>query len=362
MKVAVVKCDSYEQEEVDNAVSKALNLIDFKFKKGTKVLLKPNVLHAAIPERAVTTHPSILIALCKLLKGCDIYIGDSPGYSNKDDAFKISKILDVAEEFKANFVNFNTTNLIQFKNEKNIFLKEIYLPKLIQDMDLIINLPKLKTHGFMKYTGAIKNLYGFIPGGKKSHYHLVANDEKKFGRLLVELYGYVKPQLTIMDAVIGMEGAGPSQGKPKKTGLILASEDCLSLDITASEIIGFKAEEILSTKIAIEEGLFKGVEKIGEDVRIRYKRSRLTESKLPLFIRKLLYKNNIKINDKKCKKCYICYTHCPPKAIEKKNNKLIVNKKCIHCFCCQELCPHNAIKVEYSFLLNVAKKIMKFFE
>ena len=357
MKVSIVRCESYEQEKVDRAVKEALDLIDFKFKKGIKVLLKPNVLYAATPEKAVTTHPSILIALCKLLKDCKIYIGDSPGFANRDKAFKVSGMLDVVKDCKSNFVNFNTTKLMIFKNGKNVFLKEVYLPKLIKEVDLIINLPKLKTHGLMKYTGAIKNLYGFIPGGKKAYYHLMADSEEKFGQLLVELYQYVKPELTIMDAVVGMEGFGPSAGQPKQTGLIIASKNCLSLDIVASEIIGFKPEYILTSKIAIEKGLYKSVEKVGlKDVHVEYKKARPLERKLPNFIKKWIYKNRVRIDNKKCEKCYVCYAHCPPKAIKKGENLIVDNKKCIQCFCCHELCPHNAIKID-SFLLNILEKI-----
>lgn len=357
MKVSIVKCEDYEQENVDKAVKEALALIDFKFKKGIKVLLKPNVLYAASPEKAVTTHPSILIALCKLLKNCEVYIGDSPGFANRDKAFKVSGILKVIKDYKSNFVNFNTTKLIAFKNEKNVFLKEVYLPKLIKEVDLIINLPKLKTHGLMKYTGAIKNLYGFIPGGKKAHYHLIADSEEKFGRVLVELYQHIKPELAIMDAIVGMEGFGPSAGQPKQTGLILASKDCLSLDIVASEIIGFKPEDILTSKIAIEKRLYKSVEKVGlKDAHIKYKKARPLEKRLPNFIKKLIYKNRIRINNKECKKCYICYTHCPSKAIKKGGKLTIDNKKCIQCFCCHELCPYNAIKID-SFILNILEKI-----
>lgn len=357
MKVSIVKCESYKQEEVDGAVKDSLRLIGFKFRKGMKVLLKPNVLYAASPEKAVTTHPSILIALCKLLKDCEVYIGDSPGYANKDEAFKVSGILDVAERFKANFSNFNTTKLTVFKNEENVFLKEVHLPKLIKEIDLIINLPKLKTHGLMKYTGAIKNLYGFIPGGKKAYYHLMADSEEKFGQLLVELYRYIKPKLTIMDAVVGMEGFGPSEGNPKQTGLILASKDCLSLDLVASEIIGFKSKDILTSKIAIEKGLYKGVEKVGlEDAHVEYKKAMPLQKKLPKFIKKLIYESRIRIDSKKCKKCYICYTHCPSKAIKKDKELIIDDKKCIQCFCCQELCPHKAIKMSNS-LFNFIEKI-----
>lgn len=362
-KVSIVKCESYKQKEVDRAVKEALELIDFKFKKKAKILLKPNMLHASSPEKAVTTNPTVLISLCKLLKGCDLYIGDSPdaSYSAKGawDVFRVSGILDVAKKFNATFINFNTTKLAKFTNEKNVFLKEVYLPKLINEMDLIINLPKLKTHCLMRYTGAIKNLYGFIPGRKKIYFHLVANNEEKLGKLLVELYQYIRPELTIMDAIVGMEGVGPYAGNPKKTNLVLASTDCLSLDLVASEIIGFKAKDVPTSKIAIQQGLYKGIEIVGlKNVRIRYKKAIPLELMFPKFLRRIIFNKKIEIENKECKKCYRCYHNCPAGAIEKKDGKLIVNrKKCIRCFCCQEFCPYKTIKFNQGFIFNLASKI-----
>ncbi len=363
MKVSVVKCSSYKQEEVDQAIKKSLKLINFKINKGIKkVLLKPNILYGAHPDKAVTTHPSIIISLCKIFKGCKIFIGDSPGFSsNINDAFKKSGIEDAAKRYNAEILKFNTAKLTKFKNNKNKFLQSIYLPKIINEVDLIVNIPKLKTHGLMRYTGAIKNLYGFIPGGKKSDYHNIARTEEAFGELLVELYQFIKPQLTIMDGIIGMEGQGPGAGKPKRTELIIASKDCLSLDIVASEIIGFKHQEILSTKKAIEAGLFRGVKIKGEkDIKIKYQKIKTIPSFLPTFVKELIFRTRLQVT-KKCKKCYICYNHCPTKAIKKiKDKELKINQKeCIKCFCCQELCPYKAIEITYNPLMIIGKKILE---
>ncbi|MCG2717228.1 MAG: DUF362 domain-containing protein, partial [Nanoarchaeota archaeon] len=206
MKVSVVKCNDYEQKNVDDSIKEALNLINFKFKEGIKVLLKPNLIGAFKAEYAVTTHPSIIIALCKILKekNTEIYLGDSQGIPNIKKVFEITGMEEVAKKYNIKLVNFNSSKTIKLKREQNKILKESSFPDIIEKVDLIINLPKLKTHVFTQYTGAIKNLYGFIIGGKKSHYHLVNKTEKKFSEMLIDIHDLIKPQLTITDAVIGM--------------------------------------------------------------------------------------------------------------------------------------------------------------
>lgn len=366
MKVSIVRCEDYEQKKVDKAVEESLKLINFKFKKGMKVLLKPNLIIPSKPEDGMTTHPSVLIALCKLLKkeNAKVFVGDSPGHPSVKKTFKVCGMEAVANECGAELLNFNSLNLIKFENKNNKVLKEVNLPGIISEFDLIINLPKLKTHVFMKYTGAVKNLYGLVTGGKKSYYHLITRTEKRFAEMLLDLHSFVRPQLTVMDAVIGMEGNGPTAGKPKQTGLILASEDCTSLDIVASKIIGYMPEEILTITEAKNRGFNQTVEKVGlSDVEVKYKKPfTLHQKLLPKLITDLVYKDKIWIDDKKCEKCMLCYKHCPAKAIEFKKNVLRINsKKCIKCYCCHELCPEHAVRIKISLLLVCGRKLLRMF-
>jgi uncharacterized protein (DUF362 family)/Pyruvate/2-oxoacid:ferredoxin oxidoreductase delta subunit len=366
MKVAIVKCESYEQEKVDKAVKEALNLLGFEFKKEVKVLLKPNLIAPFKPERAVTTHPSILVALCKILnkKNAKIYIGDSPGWPNIKSVMNTSGMKHVAEEYGAELLDFNSSKKIELLNERNKWLKKVALPEIVKDVDVVINLPKLKTHTFTKYTGAVKNLYGFIIGGKKSYYHLITGTEKKFSEMLMDLHSFIKPQLTLMDAVTGMEGNGPAAGSPKQTGLILASEDCTALDIVASEIIGYKQDDILTIKVAKERGFNEKIEKAGlSDIKVLYKKPfRLHQRILPRFITDLVYKTKIRVNNQRCKKCLVCYNQCPAKAIELKKGVLKINeKKCIQCYCCHELCPEHAVEVKSSAIAHYGRKLLRLF-
>lgn len=365
MDVSIIKCDSYNQEEVDLAIRKSLNLIGFEFKKGMKVLLKPNLIGPFFPEDAATTHPTILIALCKILKekNAKVYIGDSSGHPDIKKVLKISGIEDVARMYCAELLNFNSLDSsIRLENKQNSILKEVDLPKIIKEVDLIINLPKLKTHILMKYTGAVKNLYGFIIGGKKNYYHMLTITEKRFAEMLLDLHSFIKPQLTIMDAVIGMEGAGPTAGKPKHTGLILASEDCTSLDIVASEIIGYQPKDIATIVEAKKRGFNESVNKIGlTDVKVIYKKPfRMHLKILPRCIRDVVFKPNMIIDNQKCKRCQACYKQCPAKAIILKNDCFKIDlKKCIRCYYCHEICPVHAVEIKPSLILVYGRKLLK---
>lgn len=339
--VAIVKCKSYKQKNVDKAIRKLLRLLNFDTKNWKKVLIKPNVLGVyGENQEAIVTNPSIVKALMKEFKGRQL-IGES-SFMDTEKAFEHSGYKDFI-----NKIVFEQEKLIHIKDEKAEILKSFYLPKIVKKADLIINVPKLKTHTLTKMTGAIKNLYGCIPGGMKQVLHRKAHGDK-FSHLLVDIYQNIKPGLNIMDAVIGMEGEGPSAGKPKYVGLLLASRNAVSLDIAAAKIIGYKASEIPAIKDAVERNLASYKIKIIGDV----KKIKSLKFKKPLIIKrslarsilvKLVKDNPICVKEDKCTKCYICAKKCPMKAITLKPYPVIDTKKCIRCFCCIEVCPHHAL-------------------
>ena len=222
-KVALVKCKTYKQNEVDKAIEKSLKLANIKIPKRKKVLIKPNIVGSfKKTQKATTTNPSIVEAICKILKrnNCKIYVGES-SFTNTVDAFRDSGIGKIAKKY-GKLLIFEQDKLIKIKDTKAKILKNFHISKTLKDVDLIINIPKLKTHQLTKYTGAIKNLYGCIPGGMKQKLHKKAPNEKEFSKLLVDIYQNVKPEINIMDGVVGMEGKGPTGGKQKKVGYILA--------------------------------------------------------------------------------------------------------------------------------------------
>jgi uncharacterized protein (DUF362 family) len=254
-RVVLSRCNNYEIKDVEKSIDECIKLLKFDLSKysGKKVLLKPNVLAPHKPNEAITTNPVIVEAVCKLLKkyNCKIFIGDS-SFHNTDAALESSGMKELARKY-GTLINFERDGTFLFENKKNKILKKVFLPKIIKEVDLVINLCKLKTHSLTKMTCAIKNLYGLIPGGMKSVYHKKAHSEYLFSELLLELYEFVKPKLnlTICDAVVGIEGDGPgTAGKKKKTNMIIASQNPLALDMIAAEVIGYERKDILTNKLA----------------------------------------------------------------------------------------------------------------
>jgi len=376
-KVSILKCNDYNVEEIYKVIKQSLDNIDFEIPKNKTILLKPNVLGQKKPETAVDTHPAILDALCILLKenNNEIWIGDSGGvtaYGGTKKAFEVSGIADIAKKHNAKLISFEGSERKEIIDNNAKVLKKFIIAKEPFTADLIINIPKLKTHVLTKYTGAVKNMFGCIPGGGKSKKHALAPSEDMFCNLLLDIYKNVTPDLNIMDAIIGLEGDGPgSAGIPKKAGLILASKDAVALDIEASKIIGYDPLDIKTTKHAIERGIFsklEDIEVIGEkNLKINFKKPTMKSnlsSKLPKLIVKLIFnlvslKPHVKKN--KCKKCNICADVCPVDAIKLSPYPKFDRKKCVLCYCCHENCPYNAIKLTYSDLINFLNKIRDIF-
>jgi len=348
--VSLVKCSSYDKKKVEKAVRKALKLIKFDPKNRTKVLLKPNIVALSqdkTKQIAISTHPSIVEAMCKFLKEneCKIYIGES-SFMNTDRSFKETGIEKIAKKYKAKLVIFEQEKLSKIKNPKNKIIKEFPVAKILKDMDYIIDLPKMKTHSLAHITLGIKNLYGLIPGGLKQRLHNKAHGDK-FSEILVDIYQNFPPHLTILDGIIGMEGHGPTSGTKKKANLIMASKNTVALDIAASMIMDFKPREIPAIRFAIKRKLYPG-----------YKFKLLGTNKLPKIhfrkpwkkvhlsgLRRMFREKPIICDVKKCIKCKACAKHCPVGAIKLKPYPVIDKKKCIRCFCCMEICPTDAMQL-----------------
>jgi uncharacterized protein (DUF362 family)/Pyruvate/2-oxoacid:ferredoxin oxidoreductase delta subunit len=270
-------------------------------------------------------------------------------------AFKVAGIEDIAKKYNTRLIAFESFYSKKIEDKKAKILRNITLTEFAFNVDLIVNLPKLKTHSLMKYTGAVKNLFGLVPGGIKQNYHMIADREDKFGNLLIDIYQNIKtPKINIMDGIIGLEGNGPgSGGNPIKTGYILASENAIALDILASMLIGYNAMDILTNKFAIERGLFdkKNYEVIGNFVKVNYKKPSTLALKFPSFIRRWFFNKTksypITITEK-CTKCERCIKICPANALIMASYPLINKSKCISCYCCHENCPKSAIELRKS--------------
>lgn len=359
-KVAVVKCNSYGQQEVENAIRMALGMIDYEVKENQTVLIKPNIIGPFELSKAATTHPSVIEAVCKILKErkAKILIAES-SYTNTELAFKTSGISDVAKKYNAKLINLDKQKLIKVKGTG--VLRTFYMPKILVKADLIINIPKMKTHVLAKFTGAVKNLYGTVTAGRKLALHKKFDTEEKFCEMLVDLYEIVRPGLNIMDAVYGMEGNGPTAGKKKKTGLILASENAPALDMIACEIIGYRENEVLTNVIAKRKKLVDSIDKIeviGKKKCVFYEKPGSMKSMVGLlmFLEKIMAPE-ITVDKKKCTKCETCEKHCPTNAMKLAPYPTVEKKKCIRCFCCIEVCPRHALCLKEKMLAHIMGKL-----
>ena len=204
-KVSVVKCKTYKQSEVDVAVAKSLKLAGIEIPTGKKILVKPNIVSADVKHlKATVTQMPVIEAVCKILQknNCKIFIGES-SFMSTPVFFKKIDLNKLAKKYGAKLVVFEQDKLVKVRDDKAKILKRFPIAKVVQDVDLIINLPKLKTHSLMRFTGAVKNLFGLIPGGLKQRLHSKAPNEKAFGKLLVDIYQNFQTEINIMDGVIG---------------------------------------------------------------------------------------------------------------------------------------------------------------
>ncbi len=373
-KVSIVQCSSYEYFKIKEAVGKALDLIGgIKpfIKPGDKVLLKPNLLSAKSPETAIDTHPVVVRVIAEIVKeaGGLPYIGDSPGGYNQgvEKVWEISGMKKVAVQTGARLLKFECFKKIP-TNLPGI--KEIPISEEALEMDLIISIPKFKTHELMLLTGAVKNMYGLVPGLTKTELHKKALDPESFSRVILKIFSAFKPHLSIMDGVWGIEGDGPgSAGKIRKVGLIMASSDALSLDAIMAVVAGMDPMKLPILSLARKLGLYKSdfgeIELLGEKIEeVKLDKFLLPQSSfrnkmlkfLPKFLVNTLagsYRVYPAIT-KKCLQCGICVKSCPVNAIAYRDGRLQIDyKKCILCLCCLELCPHGAVVMKKSLLARV---------
>jgi len=335
-------------------------------KSGEKVLIKPNLLKACSPDAAVTTHPEIVRAVIRLVHEAEgiPFIGDSPGIGEEEEVFNRSGILTVIEEEGASLADFGDSVALKGLGRFQRF--EIARPAVMADV--IINLPKLKSHGMMVLTGAVKNLFGCIPGKIKVQWHFNAGiDHSSFAHMLVELSALLKPRLNILDAVVGMEGNGPGSGVPRPIGLILAGQDPVALDVIAGIILGVSPLQVpviqAASKACIGESRINHICILGEainDVKIKdfiLPQLMHTEWPIPEWARRCLkdaLTTRPVINRHLCINCGVCQKDCPRGAIEEKADGLIIDyRNCIRCFCCQEFCPKGAITVGKGWMLKL---------
>lgn len=336
-------------------------------KPGQKVLIKPNMLSGKAPDKAVTTHPEIVKQVILLAKaaGGDISVGDSPGLGKPETVARKCGIMSVIEETDVHFAPFEDS--VPVTLQAGTF-HHLEVAREALAADVIINLPKLKTHQMMGYTGAVKNLFGLVVGMRKVRLHLQAGTDKAFFALmLLELAERFKPALSIMDAVVGMEGDGPGSGDPVQLGAMLASPDPIALDTTATAMVSLATQSVWTQAVARETGrrgsTLEDLQLLGTPLgdlqTSRFKPAKNADINfgLPTPVKNML-KSAITAQPKvteKCVRCGHCVTHCPPEAMSLDEDGLKIDyNRCIRCFCCQELCPHNALETHQGLILRLA--------
>jgi uncharacterized protein (DUF362 family)/Pyruvate/2-oxoacid:ferredoxin oxidoreductase delta subunit len=366
--VSIVKCQNYDEARVFSALRQAIDLIggiQAFVKKDSRVLIKPNLLFGKSPEKAVTTHPAIVRGMIQIVReaGGVPSIGDSPSVGSLTWTAEKAGIKAVADEMKCPLVEFNRPVLPPKGGGKTF--KQLEIDQAVLEADVIINLPKFKTHSLTLLTLGVKNLFGCIPGPKKPLWHLKAGkDQETFAKILVDIYNVVRPSLTLLDGIVGMEGNGPNSGRPIPIGLILASGDSLSLDQIVCDLLGISRESLLTNRVAFERGVGKEtIEVLGEkveDVRIssfQFPTLSQIDWGLPGFLSKAL-KNALTskpvIDEEVCKSCDRCAEICPPKALARKGEDLVFDYgQCIRCLCCLEVCPEGAISIKQGWALKL---------
>lgn len=337
-------------------------------KPGQKVLIKPNLLVGKSPEKAVTTHPEVVrqVILMAQSAGGRVSVGDSPGLGKPESVARKCGILDVIEETGAHFARFEES--VPVSLEAATF-HHLEVAREALDAEVIINLPKLKTHQMMGYTGAVKNLFGLVVGMRKVRLHLQAGTDKAFFALmLLELAERFPPALSIMDAVIGMEGNGPGNGDPIKLGALLASSTPIALDTVATAMVNLPEQRVWTQKVARESGRqglsLQDIDLHGVSL-AKLQTSNFKPAKssdvnfgLPTPVKNLL-KNAITAQPGitgECQRCGHCVTHCPPEAMSLDDQGIQIDYgRCIRCFCCQELCPYGAITTQQGVLLRLSE-------
>jgi len=354
--ISIARCREYQLESVHKAITTSLaplGGIDHFVRPGMTVLLKPNLLTAIAPERAVSTHPIFVQAVAELAAqaGGEVWIGDSPNNSVKEDSvlWRKSGMGKAAAESGARLVPFSGSVWKQLNNSDYIFAKPVF------QANLIINLPKLKTHTMTLYTGAIKNLFGCIPGLRKTAAHVRAPGIQDFSKILVDVLELVHPALTIMDGITGLEGQGPgASGTPHNFGCVAASSDAVALDAIMSRAMGFRQGEVLHVAHAGSRGLgnveLENIQICGDPAILSFGRLNLPHNHRLFDIPSWLsapvasqLKLRPQVDSMTCTGCGTCEKVCPAHAITRGKPPIFDFSICIGCMCCAESCPEGAI-------------------
>jgi len=366
-KVVIQECSNYELETVTQKINAAVDMLggwDQFVKPNDKVLLKVNLIGPKTSDSAAVTHAEFVRAMVRILKGrnCNVWIGDSSGgaiagIAPTAQSFKVAGYERVAEEEGAEIKNFDREGVVPVQPESRCE-EAMHIAKPMFDADVVINLPKLKTHSAQIFSGAVKNVFGCIPGLRKAKYHKIAPDPGDFGQVICDIHKATQIKLHIMDGIVAMQGEGPTAGSVYQAHKILVSEDPLALDTIAAHMAGMDVEDVPILETARKRNLgesrlenitlagdYQQVPKLtGFKLPKRFRGSRKRNSKALVKVIEF-FNTRPRINPDKCKKCNMCVESCPVQAIDRET-KQIDYKVCIECMCCHELCMFKAVELK----------------
>lgn len=316
----------------------------------TDVLIKPNLLGGFTVDQHVTTHPSVVTALVRYFeeKHIPVVVGDNP--AGKHNLVKRAKKAGIYQAAKGHFKDISDGEKV---GVASTYFSTLVVSKKVLHAGYIVNVPKFKTHMQTIITGAVKNMFGMLPGEEKSMIHCKARSLRDFSRALVDIYRIRPPDVTVMDAVVGMEGNGPSSGKLRHIGKVLASDNGVELDAVMCYMMGLTPDEVPMLQYAHEKGL--GEIDI-ENIDIKGELARIPHFKVPSrtfvqFITPLSSRYydflavKPRLNPTKCIKCWECVEKCPVSALTRGEYPLIDRKMCVSCFCCAEVCESHAMEI-----------------
>ena len=365
--VALVTCPDYDPQRVLAALRRGLGLLGGAGRfvsRNERILLKPNVLTGAAPERNVCTHPAVFAGVARLLleAGARLSYGDSPGFGGFAAAAAKAGLAQAAGELGVPMADLSAPAQVSFGGA--LIAKQLVLARAALEADGIVSLPKMKTHGFMRLTGAVKNVFGCVPGIRKGEYHVKMPRAEHFAAMLVDVCRRLRPRLSVMDGIVAMEGNGPGSGTPRRMKVLLLSDDPLALDAVFCRLVRMKPEFVPTMRPGAESGLGvrddAAIAVLGDDAdalacpdfqAVRRPPVEMDRT-FPYYLKHWLTPRPV-IDPRRCRKCGVCSAVCPlePKAVLPPGNDpgrvpAYDYSRCIRCYCCQEMCPHGAISVK----------------
>ncbi|MCL2001511.1 MAG: DUF362 domain-containing protein, partial [Planctomycetes bacterium] len=335
---------------------------------GSRVLLKPNLVLGKPTARAVNTHPEIVRAAAVLAfeaGAARVAVGDSPGYGTAGSAARACGLAAVTAELGLELIEFTPAEKIS----RDRAFPRLELAREMLAAEVVINLPKMKTHSQMLMTLAVKNLFGAVPGARKLQWHYRAGrDRLLFARALNEIALAVRPALSILDAVVGMDGRGPTAGRARPVGFLAAGADPWAVDAAVMDVLGVERTLLFTLAAASEYGPrgWEGVRILGAapeslrpadwtipELETLQMHGGIVERHLPRLAAWLRSRISPKpIPGPKCVVCGRCVEICPAKAMRLDHRKVAINDSdCVRCYCCHELCPYEGMNIVSGGLL-----------